>query len=130
MVRIALNHMIFIHVLMYNMEDLSTMGYEYIKVINEIKDANDRLKQHKEKKKQLHEKILSTMAEKNISELPLSNGTIFLDKKEKKEGLNKKNIVNSLREYCEGNVVEADRIANAVMSNLPKKKINKIRVDS
>jgi len=112
------------------MEDLSTMGYEYIKVINEIKDANDRLKQHKEKKKQLHEKILSTMAEKNISELPLSNGTIFLDKKEKKEGLNKKNIVNSLREYCEGNVVEADRIANAVMSNLPKKKINKIRVDS
>jgi len=130
LVRIALNHMIFIHVLMYNMEDLSTMGYEYIKVINEIKDANDRLKQHKEKKKQLHEKILSTMAEKNISELPLSNGTIFLDKKEKKEGLNKKNIVNSLREYCEGNVVEADRIANAVMSNLPKKKINKIRVDS
>jgi hypothetical protein len=112
------------------MEDLNIIGHEYIKINNEIKQHNDELKQKREKKKQLQDKILSIMADKNISELPLSNGTIFLDKKEKKEALNKKNIVNSLKDFCKGDSIEADRIANIVLSNLPKKKISKIRIDS
>jgi len=110
--------------------ELSTIGYEYIKICEEIKQANDSLKQKKDLKKALHEKILKTMAESNIAELPLSNGTIFLDKKEKKEPLNKKNIVNSLREYCDGDMTRADKIASTVLGNIPKKQILKIRVDN
>ena len=81
-------------------------------------------------KKALHEKILKTMAENQITELPLTNGTIFLDKKEKKAPVNKKNIVNSLREYCEGDLTRADEIDSTVLNNIPKKQIHKIRVDS
>ena len=111
------------------MSSIEDLGFQYIKICNEIKEANDKLKQIKSKKKDLNTKILSTMAEKNISEVNLSNGTIFLDKKEMKESINKKNIIKSLESYCEGNTTEADRIANAVLKNIPKKKINKIRVD-
>ena len=110
--------------------ELSNIGYEYIKLCDEIKQANDNLKQIKDKKKALHEKILATMAENNITELPLSNGTIFLDKKDKKAAINKKNIVNSLRDFCQGDLSKADEIASTVLENIPKKQIHKIRVDN
>ena len=62
--------------------DLSLIGFEYIKICDDIKQANDALKQKKNKQKELKSKLLKTMAEKNIPELALSNGTIHLDKKD------------------------------------------------
>ena len=110
--------------------ELKDIGFEYIKICDDIKQANDNLQQKKDKKKALHEKILSTMAENNILELPLTNGTIFLDKKDKKAAMNKKNIVNSLKDFCNGDVTKADEIASTVLNNIPKKQIHKIRIDN
>ena len=110
--------------------ELNDIGFQYIKLCDEIKQSNDSLKQKKDQKKALHEKILSTMADKNIPELSLANGTIFLDKKDQKAAMNRKNIVNSLREYCKGDLSKADEIASTVLNNITKKQIHKIRVDN
>ena len=110
--------------------ELNEIGYQYIRLCDEIKQANDSLKQKKDQKKALHEKILTTMAENNIAELPLANGTIFLDKKDKKAAMNKKNIVDSLKEFCNGDLSKANEIASTVLENIPKKQIHKIRVDT
>ena len=110
--------------------ELSEIGFEYIKVCDEIKQANDALKQKKSKQKELKSKLLKVMAEKNIPELNLSNGTIHLDKKDSKESLNKKSISSSLKDYCKGNETEANRIAGEIMKNIPKKVVHKLRVDS
>lgn len=107
-------------------DELSVIGFEYIEICDEIKAFNKNLKTKKEKQKNLKNKLLSIMADKNIPELALSNGTIFLDKKDNKQSLNKQIISSTLKEHY--NETEADKIATIVLENQPKKIVNKIRI--
>lgn len=109
-------------------EELSTIGFEYIQICDEIKAFNKSLKTKKEKQKNLKTKLLNIMAEKNIPELALSNGTIFLDKKDSKQTLNKQVMSSALKEHY--NETEAEKIATIVFENQPKKIVNKIRIKS
>ena len=107
---------------------LSELGTQYITITEEIKEHNAKIKEKKEKKKQLMEQIIEKMVSSNTPELILSCGTIVCEKKSKPETLNKKNIKDSLLEYCGGNSVEADKIAGVVMANRPKKEKNNLKI--
>lgn len=109
-------------------KELSEIGFEYIKLCDEIKQFNDSLKMKREEQKQLKSKLLKNMAENNIPEISLPNGTIYLDKKDNNEAINKKSISKSLESHYNENDVE--KIVNLVLQNRPKKIIHKIRVDS
>ena len=108
--------------------ELNQIGFQYIQITEEIKKVNRSLKTKKEQQKNLKTKIMNIMADKNIPELSLSNGTIYLDKKDSKQTLNKQVMSKTLKEHY--NESEAEKIAKIVFDNQPKKIVNKIRIKS
>ena len=109
------------------MSDLSQLGAEYIKICQELKEVNEKLKAQKDKKKALNDKIVELMSENGKAELALSGGTIKLDKKNKPEGVNKKSILTAICDKYNGTV--ADDIADMVMKNRPKKESRSLKLD-
>ena len=107
--------------------DLKTIAEEYLKVCDELKEVNESLKDKKDKKKVLMDSLLKGMVEQNVQSIPSTAGTIHLDEKKSKSGLNKNNITSSLKEIYQND--EVTKITNHLLTNRSIKKINKLRVE-
>ena len=73
--------------------DLNEIACQYIKINEEIKLENEKLKDKKEQKSRLMKMILQKMLDTNTKIISVSNGSIVLQEKESKVPLNKK-IIN------------------------------------
>ena len=110
------------------MSELNELATEYLKISQELKEAQDKMKVQRDRKKALNDKIVELMNTTNKAEVSLSSGTIKLDKKKKPEGVNKKSIMSAVSEKYGNN--DANEIADLVMKNRPKKEALSLKVDT
>ncbi len=110
------------------MSELNELASEYLKICQELKEAQEKLKAQRDRKKALNDKIVELMNTTNKGEVSTSSGTIKLDKKQKPEGVNKKTIMSAVSEKYGNN--DANEIADMVMKNRPKKESLSLKVDS
>lgn len=109
--------------------DLKVAANEYLQICDELKADMEKLKDKKDKKKQLYDSLIKGMVEQNVTSIPATAGTIHLDEKQSKAGINKNTISSALKELYNNNE-EINKITNQILTNRPSKKVNKIRVES
>jgi hypothetical protein len=91
---------------------------DWIEEDNSIKQLQQQMKDHKNKKKLLTENLMSIMKENEIDCFDINNGKILYCKNKVKTPLNKKTLIETLEKYFEDMPnISATKVSDYVLEN-------------
>jgi hypothetical protein len=98
-------------------EELITTIREWVKLDNEIRTLQKEQSKRKTEKNDLSTKLMEVMKRNNIDSFDTNNGHIQYNKKIVKKPITKKNLLNILAKYYEGDNEKANTINTFILEN-------------
>jgi len=90
---------------------------EWVKIDNELKQLRKEINIRKKKEKEISSELMNVMKRYEIDEFNITGGKIMYTKRNVKKPINKKNLIQILSNYFEGNYEKANDINNYIMDN-------------
>ena len=90
---------------------------EWVRIDNEIRELKKQEKLRKDKQKEISKTLMETMKENDIDEFDINQGKIVYKKKNIKKPITKKNLLEILSKYYNGDLVSASNMNKFIMEN-------------
>lgn len=98
-------------------EELVTNIKEWIKIDTEIAQLQNEIKARKNKKKQLSESLMEVMKKNEIDCFDIKDGQLCYVKKNIKKPITKKNLLEILARYYDGDRLKAGQLNDFILNN-------------
>lgn len=102
---------------MENKEQLITSVKEWVRVDNEMKILQKELNQRKIEKKTFSVTLIDIMRKNEIDCFDINNGQLIYNKKSFKKPISKKELLNVLSKYFEGDVSRANELNSYILNS-------------
>jgi hypothetical protein len=89
----------------------------WLKVDNEIRALQQEILVRKRSKTDISVKLMSTMKDKNIEGLDINDGQLIYSRKSVKKPMTKKNLMEVLTKYYDGDFMKVNEINSFIMEN-------------
>jgi len=90
---------------------------EWVKMDNEIRELKKQEKTRKKKQDELSKKLMEIMKSNEIDEFDINQGKIIYKKKNVKKPITKKNLLEILSKYYNGDLTSASKLNTFIMDN-------------
>jgi hypothetical protein len=90
---------------------------DWVKIDNEIKLLNLELSKRKTEKKKISDLLIHTMKSNEIDVFDINNGKIVYSQRTVRKPITKKNLLDILSKYYEGDMNEAEQVNNFILEN-------------
>jgi len=90
---------------------------EWVKMDNEIRELKKQEKTRKKKQDELSKKLMEIMKSNEIDEVDINQGKIIYKKKNVKKPITKKNLLEILSKYYNGDLTSASKLNTFIMDN-------------
>ena len=90
---------------------------DWVKIDNEIKLLNLELSKRKTEKKKISDLLIHTMKSNEIDVFDINNGKIVYSQRTIRKPITKKNLLDILSKYYEGDMNEAEQVNNFILEN-------------
>jgi|SRR6056300_968044 len=90
---------------------------EWVKLDNEIRELKKQEKVRKKTKDELSKSLMEIMKSNEIDEFDINQGKIVYKKKNVKKPINKKNLLDILSKYYDGDLASAAKLNTFIMDN-------------
>jgi len=90
---------------------------EWVKLDNEIRELKKQEKVRKKTKDELSKSLMEIMKSNEIDEFDINQGKIVYKKKNVKKPINKKNLLDILSKYYDGDLASAVKLNTFIMDN-------------
>jgi hypothetical protein len=98
-------------------ENLIKIVKEWVKIDNELKQLRKEINIRKTKEKEISTELMNVMKKYEIDEFNITGGKIMYSKRNIKKPINKKNLIQILSNYFNGNYEKANDVNNYIMDN-------------
>ena len=99
----------------------------WIQMDNEIKEFQKEIKERKDKKKEITEKLLDVMKDNEIDCFDINGGQLIYSKTKVKAPLNKDNLLAALLSFYNDDVGQAEKVSTFLMETREEKVRESIR---
>jgi len=99
----------------------------WIQMDNEIKEFQKEIKERKDKKKEITEKLLNIMKDNEIDCFDINGGQLIYSKTKVKAPLNKNNLMAALLSFYNDDVSQAEKVSTFLMETREEKVRESIR---
>ena len=90
---------------------------EWVKLDNEIRELKKQEKIRKKKQDELSKSLIEIMKSNEIDEFDINQGKIVYKKKNVKKPITKKNLLDILSKYYDGDLMSASKLNTFIMDN-------------
>jgi hypothetical protein len=90
---------------------------EWIHLDNQLKEIRERMKAHRNRKKEITSVLVSIMKTNDIDCFDITDGKLFYNKKNVKKPLTKKHLLASLAKYFDNNNVMVKELSTFIMNS-------------
>jgi hypothetical protein len=90
---------------------------EWVKLDNEIRELKKQEKIRKKKQDELSKSLMEIMKSNEIDEFDINQGKIVYKKKNVKKPITKKNLLEILSKYYDGDLMSASKLNTFIMDN-------------
>tara|TARA_Y100000389_G_C17470706_1_gene530416 strand:+ start:5072 stop:5425 length:354 start_codon:yes stop_codon:yes gene_type:complete len=90
---------------------------EWVKLDNEIRELKKQEKIRKKKQDELSKSLIEIMKSNEIDEFDINQGKIVYKKKNVKKPITKKNLLDILSKYYDGDLMSAAKLNTFIMDN-------------
>ena len=90
---------------------------EWVKLDNEIRELKKQEKVRKKTKDELSKSLMEIMKSNEIDEFDINQGKIVYRKKNVKKPINKKNLLDILSKYYDGDLASASKVSTFILEN-------------
>jgi len=90
---------------------------EWVKLDNEIRELKKQEKVRKKTKDELSKSLMEIMKSNEIDEFDINQGKIVYKKKNVKKPINKKNLLDILSKYYDGDLASASKVSTFILEN-------------
>ena len=98
-------------------EELITNVKEWIRIDNEINKFQSEIKDRKNKKKMLTERLMNVMKKNQIDCFDINGGALVYKKTVTKKAINAKTLLGTLQEYYKNNSSMAEELTKHILEN-------------
>ena len=102
---------------MESKEELVENIRELIKIDTEVSKLKTEIKERNNKKKELTERLMSTMKKNNIDCFDINGGALVYKKSTIKKPINSKILLSSLQEYYKNNIEIAEQLTKHILDS-------------
>jgi hypothetical protein len=102
---------------MENKELLIENIKEWVSIDNEIRELKKQEKIRKKRQEELSKKLMEIMKSNEIDEIDINKGKIIYKKKNVKKPITKKNLLEILSKYYNGDLTSASKLNTFIMDN-------------
>lgn len=99
----------------------------WIQMDNEIKEFQKEIKERKDKKKEITDKLLHIMKDNEIDCFDINGGQLIYSKTKVKAPLNKNNLMSALLSFYQEDVNQAEKLSTFLMETREEKIKESIR---
>jgi hypothetical protein len=99
----------------------------WIQMDNEIKEFQKEIKERKDKKKEITEKLLNIMKDNEIDCFDINGGQLIYSKTKVKAPLNKNNLMSALLSFYNDDLSQAEKVSTFLMETREEKIKESIR---
>lgn len=99
----------------------------WIQMDNEIKEFQKEIKERKDKKKEITDKLLHIMKDNEIDCFDINGGQLIYSKTKVKAPLNKNNLMSALLSFYQEDVTQAEKLSTFLMETREEKIKESIR---
>jgi hypothetical protein len=99
----------------------------WIQMDNEIKEFQKEIKERKDKKKEITEKLLNIMKDNEIDCFDINGGQLIYSKTKVKTPLNKNNLMAALLSFYNDDLIQAEKVSTFLMETREEKIKESIR---
>jgi len=108
-------------------EEITSIVKEWMQTDSEMKTLQKELKVRRNNMKRVSERLITIMKERDIDAFNVKDGKLMYTQRNVKVAINKKNIVEILADYFEGDVSRAVEVGHYVMNN--RKEVIKEKIE-
>jgi seryl-tRNA synthetase len=102
---------------MSSKEDVIQIVKKWVQLDNETRALQKEIAQRKKQKNELSNNLIEVMKENEIDCFDLKGGQLLYVKKDIKKPINKKNLLEILNRYYEGDLLQASELQEYILSN-------------
>lgn len=99
---------------------------EWVKLDNEMRKLKNEIKNRKTEQDKITQILMETMKNNEIDEFNINNGKLTYINKTVKKPITKKNLLEILSKFCEGDIKQANEINKFILDNREEVVIEKL----